>query len=68
MAKIVDIQDCKEAVIAQAVIIEHLTDGLMELKQIVADHIKGHGRMFYWAVPTILLIIQIVVTTILLMR
>jgi len=68
MAKIADIEDCKQALIAQQVIIEHLSVALVELKGIVADHIKGHASTWYWIIPTFLLLVQIVVTLVLLSR
>jgi len=68
MAKISTIEDYQQAVVALTVVVEHLTTGLQELKVMFAEHIRGHKSSWYWLIPTLLLLIQIVVTMILLSR
>jgi len=68
MPKITNMDDCKQAVITLTVNVGHLSEGLQKLEKIVAEHIKGHGSTWVWIVPTVLLLIQIIVTSILLAR
>ena len=68
MAKISTIEDYQQAVVALTVVVEHLTTGLQELKVMFAEHIKGHKSSWYWLIPTLLLIVQIVITSVVLSR
>lgn len=68
MAKISTIEDYQQAVIALTVVVEHLSEGLLELKAMLTEHIKGHRSTWYWLIPTLLLIVQIIVTMVLLSR
>ena len=68
MAKISTIEDYQQAVIALTVVVEHLTTGLQELKIMLAQHIEGHRSWWFWIVPTLLLIVQIAITSALLVR
>jgi len=68
MAKISTIEDYQQAVIALTVVVEHLSKGLEELKVMLAKHIEGHKSSWYWLIPTLLLIVQIVITSVVLVR
>jgi len=52
MMKISTIEDYQQAVIALTVVVEHLSEGLLELKVMLAEHIKGHRSTWYWLIPT----------------
>ena len=66
MAKISTIEDYQQAVIALTVVVEHLGKGFEELKIMLAKHIEGHKSSWYWLIPTLLLIVQIVITSVVL--
>ena len=68
MAKITTIDDYQQAIVALTVVVEHLREGLIEVKGMLTEHIKGHSATWYWAVPTVLLIVQIIVTLVFLTR
>ena len=68
MAKISTIEDYQQAVVALTVVVEHLSKGLEDLKIMLSKHIEGHKSSWYWLIPTLLLLIQIVVTMVLLSR
>ena len=68
MAKINTIEDYQQAVIALTVVVEHLGKGLEELKIMLAKHIEGHKSSWYWLIPTLLLLIQIAITSVVLSR
>jgi len=66
MAKISTIEDYQQAVIALTVVVEHLSEGLQELKAMLAEHIRGHKSSWYWLIPTLLLLVQIAITSVVL--
>ena len=68
MAKISTIEDYQQAVVALTVVVEHLTTGLQELKVMLAEHIRGHKSSWYWLIPTLLLLVQIAITSVVLAR
>jgi len=54
MAKITDMDDCKQTVASLTVQVEHLAKGLNRLEKVVEKHIEKHGQMWFWLIPTLI--------------